>query len=108
MALLLERAGAIVEVADSAATARAKIESARPEAIVCDIAMPGEDGYSLIRSLRASGGPRIPAIAVTAHASAADARRALDSGFDLHLAKPVDLEVLVAKLDELISHARIA
>jgi signal transduction histidine kinase/ActR/RegA family two-component response regulator len=101
LAVLLDRAGAEVETAESAAVGRARIERRAPEAVVCDIAMPGEDGYSFISRLRASGND-VVAIALTAHATEADARRALAAGFDCHLAKPIDIERLVANIDQLV------
>ena len=101
LALLLDRAGATVQTADSAASARERIAAVVPDLVLCDIAMPEEDGYSFIRKLRAAGSV-IPVIALTAHAMAADAARALAAGFDVHLAKPIDFERLVAKIDELV------
>ena len=105
LAVLLERAGARVETAPSAEVARDCIAHAPPDALICDIAMPVEDGYSFIRRLRASGS-QIPAIAVTGHATEQDAERARAAGFDRHLAKPVDVEGLAARIDELVSAAR--
>jgi CheY-like chemotaxis protein len=61
--------------------------------------MPGVDGYSLIRKLRtlsSEGGGQIPAIALTAYASEEERTRVLDSGFQMHIAKPVDPTELVA------------
>ena len=104
LALLLDRAGATVQTADSAASARERIATATPDLVLCDIAMPEEDGYSFIRKLRAAGSA-VPVIALTAHAMAADAARALAAGFDVHLAKPIDFERLVAKIDELVGRA---
>ncbi len=101
LALLLDRAGAAVQTADSAENARERIATIAPDLVLCDIAMPDEDGYSFIRKLRATGNP-VPVIALTAHAMEADAARALAAGFDVHLAKPIDFERLVAKIDELI------
>ena len=63
------------------------------DVLLADIAMPGEDGYSLIRRVRASSTPEtasIPAVALTALAREQDRQQALRSGFQLHLAKPVD------------------
>jgi len=101
LALLLERAGVIVDTADSAANARLRIASEAPHALVCDLAMPDEDGYSLLRDLRA-GGSTIPAIALTAHATVADVNRARAAGFEVHLAKPVDVAKLVENIDQLV------
>ncbi len=106
LALLLDRAGAIVDRARSAQEARQQLSRHVPQVILCDIAMPDEDGYEFIRSLRASGS-KIPAIALTAYASQADAQQALAAGFDLHVAKPVDFQRLVASLTHVIeSRAR--
>jgi signal transduction histidine kinase/ActR/RegA family two-component response regulator len=101
LVLLLQRAGATVEPADSAANARKLIHRRTPDVIVCDIAMPLEDGYGFIRSLRASG-IRIPAIALTALALEVDANRATEAGFNLHLAKPVNFERLVSSIGSVL------
>ncbi len=107
LALLLRRAGASVETAESADAARAHLATDAPMVLLCDIAMPREDGYELIRKLRASG-VMTPAIALTALARASDARDALDAGFDEHLAKPVDFERLVSSISALLEADRIA
>ncbi|MEO8844077.1 MAG: ATP-binding protein [Kofleriaceae bacterium] len=101
LAVLLDRAGAVVITADSAATARVRIADEAPHALVCDLAMPDEDGYSLLRELRAAGST-IPAIALTAHASLADVQRSRAAGFEVHLAKPVDIAELVENIDQLV------
>jgi signal transduction histidine kinase/ActR/RegA family two-component response regulator len=101
LVLLLQRAGATVDAAQSAAVARILLERAVPDVIVCDIVMPVEDGYSFIRWLRAAG-QRTPAIALTAHALEADAERATEAGFDLHLAKPVSFERLVTSIGSVL------
>ncbi len=105
LALLLDRAGAIVDRADSANAAREQMLRRTPQVIVCDIAMPDEDGYQFIRALRASGN-KIPAIALTAYATQADAQQAITAGFDLHVAKPVDFQRLVASLSHVIDSRR--
>ncbi len=99
--LLLNRTGAIVDTACSAAQGRERIEALCPDLMICDIAMPDEDGYAFIRALRASG-CKIPAIALTARAMDVDAARALDAGFDVHLAKPIHFERLVTTIGSLI------
>jgi CheY-like chemotaxis protein len=69
-----------------------------PDVAVLDIEMPGEDGFAVLRRLRAVAaerGVRIPALALTAYGRPADRKRALAAGFDLHLAKPVDPAELV-------------
>lgn len=101
---LLESRGAEVLVASSVADALEMMDG-EPEVVVSDIAMPEADGYALVRSLRAregaAGGRRLPVIAVTAYAGASDRARALEAGFDLHFAKPVDLDALANAIDRL-------
>ncbi len=101
--VLVER-GAVVEEADSASSAFDEVGKFRPDVIVSDIAMPGGDGYGLIRAVRGlppSRGGRTPAIAVTAHARQADGERAYAAGFQAHLSKPVDLSRLVSMVANL-------
>ncbi|HEY5928204.1 MAG TPA: ATP-binding protein [Kofleriaceae bacterium] len=105
LALLLDRAGAIVDRAESATAARQQMSRGLPQVIICDIAMPDEDGYTFIRGIRASGS-QIPAIALTAYASRADAEEAVAAGFDLHVAKPVDFQNLVTSLTQVIDLRR--
>jgi PAS domain S-box-containing protein len=101
---ILRRCGAHTTVASSAAEGFAAFEAKRPDVIVSDIEMPQEDGYSLIRRIRARGadsGGMVPAAALTAYASAADRMKVLDAGFNIHLAKPVqpaELAMVVASL----------
>ncbi|MCL2778883.1 MAG: response regulator [Polyangiaceae bacterium] len=95
---LLEQRHATVFVASNARDAFALFKAGQPHVIVSDIAMPNEDGYALIRRIRAlseSNGGRTPAIAVTAYAGTSHRALALDAGFDLHVPKPVDLDALV-------------
>ena len=75
------------------------------DAVVSDIAMPGQDGYTLITLLRDRLGRAMPAatLALTAYASAADRRRALEAGFREHLAKPVNPSVLLQTLEDLMA-----
>lgn len=88
---VLEQAGAAVTNARSVADALALVDGLRPDVIISDIGMPHQDGYELIRTLRASQSPAaaVPAIAVTAYARPEDRERALAAGFDAHLSKPV-------------------
>jgi CheY-like chemotaxis protein len=96
--------GAEVFAAGSAKDALDKISGVRPDVIVSDIGMPGEDGYTLVRKIRslpAEQGGRTPAIALTAYAREEDAERAFAAGFQLHVAKPVEpaqLAKMVANL----------
>lgn len=102
---ILEAEAARVETAASGAEALAALARATPDALVCDIGMPGEDGYTVLRRLRARyerNHGALPAIALTAYASPADRERALAAGFQRHLAKPVDASLLVATLVSLL------
>jgi PAS domain S-box-containing protein len=75
------------------------IKDHRPDVLVSDIAMPGEDGYGLIariRSLEGEAQQAIPAVAITAYAKEEDRQRALESGFQIYLAKPVELAELIS------------
>jgi two-component system CheB/CheR fusion protein len=94
---VLRLTGANVEVAVSAADGMRMVDAFNPHVILCDIAMPGEDGYTFIRKLRArtvAEGSHTPALALTALAAEDDRRRALDAGFQRHLAKPIDIDRL--------------
>jgi len=107
VAELLKTEGAEVSVCDSAASAYEKLSAkdASFEVVVTDIGMPVEDGYSLVRKLRAlQSGKRVLAIALTGRASTHDVAAALEAGFDLHVAKPVDLERFVSMIRRLSPH----
>ncbi|UFP95640.1 ATP-binding protein [Gloeobacter morelensis] len=100
----LELCGAQVATAGSAAEALAEVRRFKPAVLVSDIAMPGEDGYALLRQMRlleAEHGWRIPAVALTAYARVEDRRRALLAGFQTHLSKPVEPSELVAAVANL-------
>jgi signal transduction histidine kinase/CheY-like chemotaxis protein len=87
----------VVAVA-SAARALDVLSAEHVDVMLADIAMPGEDGYTLVRKLRAMDGhvAKIPAAALTALAGDEDRQQALDAGFQLHLAKPIDSDSLTA------------
>jgi CheY-like chemotaxis protein len=96
---VLQRHGAAVAIVSSGTDAVSEIESGKPDVIISDIGMAGENGYELIRKIRSmdpDNGGRIPAIALTAYAGATDRRRALLAGFQTHLAKPVEPDDLLA------------
>jgi two-component system CheB/CheR fusion protein len=101
---LLESFGAEIRTAGSVLEALKYFKEFKPHVIASDIAMPGEDGYSLIRKIRAlsrAEGGEVPALAMTAYAGAEDIKLALQAGFSTHLAKPVDglkLAKTIAKL----------
>jgi PAS domain S-box-containing protein len=97
--------GAKVLTAGSAQEALEIIERERPHLLISDIGMPGEDGYELIRKVRAlpaGSARRIPAIALTAYARTEDRLRALRAGYQMHMPKPVELIELVAIAASLI------
>jgi signal transduction histidine kinase/ActR/RegA family two-component response regulator len=102
---MLEDAGATVATTASAIETRAIMGHLRPDLLIADIGMPNEDGYSLIRSVRALESDmtgHVPAIALTAHARAEDIDRAFASGFQIHVAKPVDASQLLSKIATLV------
>jgi signal transduction histidine kinase len=91
-----------VALAASAAEALELVESFEPNVIVSDIGMPGEDGYDLIRQVRARRSAKeLPAAALTAFARVEDRKRALRAGFQTHVVKPVDPEELTAVIASL-------
>jgi CheY-like chemotaxis protein/anti-sigma regulatory factor (Ser/Thr protein kinase) len=102
-AIVLEDAGAsVVQAGDVSAALRVLAET-HVSVIISDIGIPGEDGYSFLHRVRAETSTRsIPAIALTAFARAEDRQRALASGFQGHLAKPIDPAKLVACLAALV------
>jgi signal transduction histidine kinase/CheY-like chemotaxis protein len=101
---VLSEYGAAVTAADSAGRALQLLAQEPPDELVSDIEMPGEDGYSLIRKLRAlseAAGGRTPAVALTAYARTEDRTRALMAGYHMHVAKPVEPAELVATIASL-------
>jgi PAS domain S-box-containing protein len=100
----LAECGAEVTVAGSAREAFAKLTASAPDVLISDIGMPEEDGYALIRKVRAlaaSDGGRVPAVALTAYARTEDRLQALRAGYHMHVPKPVELTELVAVLASL-------
>jgi PAS domain S-box-containing protein len=98
LGLMLQARGARVQHVGTAAEAFASMVDRRPDVLLADIGMPGEDGYSLIRRWRTherTVEARVTAIAVTAYASLTDRELALAAGFDWHIAKPVDGDELI-------------
>jgi CheY-like chemotaxis protein len=108
VAEILADTGARVRVAESAAEAMRAVDEFQPEVLLCDIAMPGEDGYSFLRRLRARGparGGSIPAVALTALAGEGDRSRALAAGYQIHMTKPVDVARLKQAVADLVTGA---
>jgi PAS domain S-box-containing protein len=107
LALLLEAKGAVVRTASSAAEAFAAIRRRRPNLLLADLRMPGENGYSLIRKLRSEERTRhhapLAAIAVSATDSQRDREEALVAGYDWHVAKPVTPDDLAHAIARVVS-----
>ncbi|WP_437651255.1 hybrid sensor histidine kinase/response regulator [Sorangium sp. So ce362] len=102
---VLEDCAASVTTAGSAAEAMATLERERPDVLVSDLGMPGEDGFQLIRRMRGLGAARggaTPAIALSALARAEDRARALGAGYQAHVAKPLDPAELVGVVASLV------
>jgi PAS domain S-box-containing protein len=97
---ILAGQGAAVRQANSAEESLAKIASEPPDVLVCDIGMPGIDGYQLMRTIRAREpkGRRLPALALTAFARPEDRKRSMLAGYQSHLAKPFDVAELVLQV----------
>ncbi len=104
VAEMLGQAGGIVDAAASANEAMALLERFLPQVLVCDIAMPDEDGYSLLARVRAKGYD-LPALALTAFAGEENRVRALEAGFRSHLTKPVRIDALTRAIIEVASPA---
>ena len=110
LAHLLRASGAEVRTVASAAEALSVLEEFRPHALLSDIGMPRESGLELIRRLRAlppALGGDIPAMAITAFARGEDRQRALASGFQMHVAKPVEEAELVAAVQLLVARGQV-
>jgi signal transduction histidine kinase len=104
LVVALQQCGAEVSAFGSVPEALEALERALPHVLLSDIGVPGEDGYSLIRKVRARGpgqGGDLPAAALTAYARVEDRQRALDAGYQTHLAKPVDPTELIAAVARL-------
>jgi CheY-like chemotaxis protein len=89
----------------SVAQALAVIDEFAPHLLISDLAMPGRDGFDLIREVRALGwdAKRLPAVALSAFAREEDRQRALAAGYQLHFGKPPDLTALLVQLTGLLA-----
>ncbi len=90
LADLVSMLGHATEVAYDGPSALEKARAHPPDVVLCDIGLPGMDGYEVARALRAQHGPAIQLVAVSGYAQPEDVRRAGEAGFDAHLAKPPD------------------
>ena len=106
--VVLETAGANVSTLSSGDAALEHIETLQPDVLVVDLGMPHMDGFQFIERLRASSNAarNVPAAALTAFARSEDRTKALRSGFEMHLAKPVDPGELVASVATLVRRSR--
>jgi PAS domain S-box-containing protein len=106
---VLDQCGADVAVAGSAEEALQALERRRVDVLISDLAMPGSDGFELIRRVRAreqaAGGATLPAVALTAYAGTVDRARALAAGFQAHASKPIAPDELAALVDSLARNA---
>ena len=103
---MLDQGDAETRMAGSAAEALAMLDEWRPDALISDIGMPGEDGYALIEKLRARERERgerlLPAIALTAYVRTEDRLRALSAGYQSHVSKPVEVAELLTVIASLL------
>ncbi|MGD0528631.1 MAG: response regulator [Polyangiaceae bacterium] len=103
LTLMLEHGGAIVSTADSADEALKGLETERPQVLISDIGLPGEDGFSLLRRVRATpGGGNIPAIALTGYGATEFRARGGAELFHAHLTKPIVAEEMLAAITRLV------
>jgi signal transduction histidine kinase len=105
---VLETCNARVTVYQTGAECLKNLPTLHPDVLITDVGMPGMDGYTLIKAMRAlsaEDGGNTPAVALTAHARSADRRRAMLSGFDIHVARPVEPSELVAVVARLARRA---
>jgi DNA-binding response OmpR family regulator len=103
--LALSSRGAVLTAVDSTRAAVAAIDVERPDIVISDITMPGEDGHALMRKVRGlplTRGGRVPAIALTALDTREARVASRDAGFHYHLTKPVDANKLVAIVADLV------
>jgi CheY-like chemotaxis protein len=106
---VLEADGASVTAVTSAAAGLKVLPELQPDILICDIAMPSEDGYTLmgkIRALKPDISGKVPAIALTAYGDSEYRNRALEAGFQVHVAKPVDPGELVAIVANLVNSCK--
>jgi len=105
---ILQKAGATVELAASTGEALELLQISRPDILVADIGMPGEDGYELIRKVRAlppQAFAQLPALALTAYARAEERAQAFSAGFQSHMTKPAEPAELIATIARMLEEA---
>ena len=105
LSVMLAESKAGVQTAASVSEALEILEWYQPDVLVSDLAMPGEDGYSLIGKIRALAGGKVtqvPAVALTSYVRVEDRARALSAGFNLFVPKPVEPEELITAIANLV------
>jgi CheY-like chemotaxis protein len=106
---VLQRDGFGVEVAGSAEEARERLRGSTPELILMDVQLPGEDGLTLTRELKADPATAgIPIVALTAHAMAGDRERVIEAGCAGYVSKPIDTRTFSRQVRELLDGFRVS
>jgi signal transduction histidine kinase/CheY-like chemotaxis protein len=108
LVIILTEYGATLQTAATAVEALEALRRYEPDLLISDLAMPGEDGYSLIskvRALEAEGSKQIPALALTAYVRVEDRARALSAGFNMFVPKPVEPAELITSILSLVKPA---
>ncbi|MEC4816664.1 MAG: ATP-binding protein [Scytonema sp. PMC 1069.18] len=109
IAFILEEAGAAVTSLSSAKAVLEVFEQIQPDILVADIGMPEIDGYTLLRQIRNMSpeqGGQVPAIALTAYAGEVNEQQALQAGFQLHISKPVEPDVLIEAIIQIVKQEK--
>jgi CheY-like chemotaxis protein len=109
MSTVIGRAGARATTVASVRAALEALESLQPDALLSDIGLPREDGYALIREVRAREAERggfLPAVALTGYVREEERAHVLAAGFQMHIPKPVDLAELIAAIATVTKHSR--
>jgi signal transduction histidine kinase/ActR/RegA family two-component response regulator len=109
LTFVLQQRGARVTAAVSSDQALEALKQSEPDILLSDIGMAGEDGYALIRKVRAWASERkrqLPAVALTAYAKSEDRLRVIEAGFQMYLPKPVEPAELVATIANLVGRAQ--
>ncbi len=106
--MVLRVAGAEVRTTAAAFGAYELIQSWQPDVVLTDLAMPGEDGFMLLRAMRTAFAERrvkVPIVALTAYGTTENRAYALQAGFDLYLTKPIDPRELTSAVAEVAHRA---
>jgi PAS domain S-box-containing protein len=110
LATFLRQCGACVKTVASAADGLEELQRERPDVLISDLGMPGEDGYTLVRKVRAleqERGGRVPTIALTGYVDAETRARALSEGYDVHVPKPVNTKTFPPLVARLVAGRRV-